>query len=394
LIAGITVIGLFVYYILTSNELFFTPASKIYTDKLNRDWANWSWGSTVNFSDSKRSYTGKNSISLTIKSPSGALYLHSKKGLETSGFEELKFAALANGEGQRYQVVLYDQDNKPLQNPVFLTSYGGNPETKLWKIYHIPLGDLNAQEKLVGALLIQNVGGPENATLNIDDIELTQEISDNQAPPAPVEDKFLTSPPKSPLPTDEECAQRVRRSSWEPRPSNSWANSITPTELNLPDWPVADSRANRQIKPRINGSFTGTTDEILQWGACKWGFDEDTVRSVAVIESWWRQSTVGDKGKTFGIMQVKSDNHPGTFPHSRDSTAFNVDYALGWRRACFEGYMVSVGDNSPNANYKEGDEWGCIGAWFSGHWYDPGAQEYIDRTKSYYQNKEWLQSNF
>ena len=40
---------------------------------------------------------------------------------------------------------------------------------------------------------------------------------------------------------------------------------------------------------RVDGNFTGTTDEILQWGACKWGFDEDLVRAIAATETWWKQ---------------------------------------------------------------------------------------------------------
>ena len=41
--------------------------------------------------------------------------------------------------------------------------------------------------------------------------------------------------------------------------------------------------------PRVTGNFTGTTDEILQWAACKWGIDEDLVRAQVAIESWWDQ---------------------------------------------------------------------------------------------------------
>jgi hypothetical protein len=157
-----------------------------------------------------------------------------------------------------------------------------------------------------------------------------------------------------------------------------------------------DERANTQIKPRVTGNFTGTTDEILQWGACKWGFDEDTVRAVAVIESWWRQSTVGDNGESFGLMQVRNVNQNGTYPYSQNSTAFNVDYALASRRACYEGYLSWLNDVLPAgaSRYLAGDEWGCIGVWFSGRWYDQAAIEYINRTKGYFNNKEWLKPNF
>ena len=38
---------------------------------------------------------------------------------------------------------------------------------------------------------------------------------------------------------------------------------------------------------RVTGNFTGTTDEIIQWAACKWGIDEDIVRAQMAKESWW-----------------------------------------------------------------------------------------------------------
>ena len=84
-------------------------------------------------------------------------------------------------------------------------------------------------------------------------------------------------------------------------------------------------------RKRVTGSFTGTTDRILQWGAYKWGLDEDLLRAVAVRESHWRQSAVGDNGASFGIMQVRNHNPDGSldfggYPWTQRSTALNVDF--------------------------------------------------------------------
>ena len=38
---------------------------------------------------------------------------------------------------------------------------------------------------------------------------------------------------------------------------------------------------------RIDNRVTGTTGEVLAWGACKWGLDADLV-AVAAQESDWR----------------------------------------------------------------------------------------------------------
>jgi len=210
---------------------------------------------------------------------------------------------------------------------------------------------------------------------------------------------FKTLPPGSALPTGAECAARVRRSEWEPRPKNAQANQTRGQSGVTVNGASADF--NQRHAARIDGDFTGTTDEIIQWGACKWGFDEDVVRAVAVVESWWRQSTVGDNGASHGLLQVRSTVHTGTFPMSRDSTAYSVDYALAWRRACYEGTFTWMNGSSKLGGYAGGDEWGCVGAWYSGDWYDgspdvaySGARWYIERVKARLAERTWEREDF
>jgi hypothetical protein len=212
-------------------------------------------------------------------------------------------------------------------------------------------------------------------------------------------DGFSTLSPGSELPSGAECAGLVRRSDWEPRPENTQANQTrgrSGVRIN-----GASESFNSRFAGRIDGDFTGTTDEIIQWGACKWGFDEDVVRAVAVVESWWRQSTQGDNGVSYGILQVRSTVHEGTFPLSRDSTAYGVDYALAWRRACYEGDFTWMNEQGKRGGYEEGDEWGCVGAWFSGDWYDgdrgvaySGARWYIETVKERLDERTWEQKEF
>jgi len=47
----------------------------------------------------------------------------------------------------------------------------------------------------------------------------------------------------------------------------------------------------------VDGQYTGTTDMIFRWAACKWGIDEDVVRAQATNEHWsWDQlDSGGDK---------------------------------------------------------------------------------------------------
>ncbi len=199
---------------------------------------------------------------------------------------------------------------------------------------------------------------------------------------------FGTSAPGSSLPDN--CASLVRRSSWEPRPENYSPNHTTGITGVHIDGASPDGDA--RLSPRIDGNFTGTTDEIIQWGACKWGFDEDTARAVAAQESWWRQSTQGNcnpQCDDFGLMQVRASVHKGTYPTSASSTAFNVDFALAWRRACYEGYFSAWVPAE-----ARGDDWGCVGLWYSGRWKDAGAQSYVASVQDYRNRKVWLQPGF
>lgn len=216
--------------------------------------------------------------------------------------------------------------------------------------------------------------------------------------------RFQTLPPGAKLPSGSACAAKIRRSAFEPRPENAAANHTRGRAGAAIDG--ADAAFNQKYAPRVDGNFVGTTDEILQWGACKWGFSEDITRARAIQESYWRQSQLGDKTdssaeckkialpapcwQSYGILQVKGTVHEKTYPLAKDSTAYNVDYALAWLRACYEGAF----DHWMGNGYRAGDEWGCVGAWYSGNWYDSGARQYIGGVRQHLAERAWARAGF
>jgi autotransporter family porin len=177
-----------------------------------------------------------------------------------------------------------------------------------------------------------------------------------------------------------------------------------------------DQRANTQIAPRVNGNFTGSTDEILQWAACKWGIDEDIVRAQAAIESWWRQTNLGDwttdssrcapghglgvDGRpgecpeSFGILQNRYPYEQSAWPGIASSTAFNADTTYAIWRACYEGYETWLNDVERGQQYAAGDAWGCVGRWFAGRWHTQAAEDYIGRVQGYLNDRIWEQPQF
>jgi hypothetical protein len=223
---------------------------------------------------------------------------------------------------------------------------------------------------------------------------------------------FSTLPPGVALPSDSTCAKLVRPVA-EQRADNTVANAtvLLPGSFSLAALGPQNGYDSHtaSLVARVTGNFVGTTDEIIQWASCKWGFDENVVRAIAITESNWHQSQLGDTttnaalcppgvaapcARSFGIHQVTWNSDPvGTFPASRNSTAFNLDASLLVHRVCFEGYMQWL-KNIGYTSYAAGDLWGCVGQWYSGNWHDAAASTYISKVQGYVNTKPWTQPGF
>jgi hypothetical protein len=242
----------------------------------------------------------------------------------------------------------------------------------------------------------------------------------------------------------------VHRSTWEPRPDNDKRNHTTPDPTAVRESFSArpravdgtyDTRWDTWLLPRVDGQFTGTTDEIFQWAACKWGMSDNLLRAIAVRESDWYQYLTYPSGRlwiewgggdmmppgttgattycddiasygydyqqdfgrdicpqTFSIAGIKAwqapswgvmpGNQNGTFPFSRDSTAFAVDYLASQLRGCYEGWESWLDDGTA------GDIWGCVGAWYSGDWHSTAGEEYVSLVQNELTNLTWLASDW
>jgi hypothetical protein len=276
------------------------------------------------------------------------------------------------------------------------------------------------------------------------------------AAPAPRQSGYFRTRPVgawSSLPSGRRCAQRVRASSWEPRPDNARPNHRMPdagrVHAALALRPVAQGghayrkRWDSWLLQRVDGHYTGTTDEILQWAGCKWGIADNVMRAIAVQESTWYAYEVYPSGrcveqwgcgdtvdaatsatrtycraisraghdyeadygpgvcpKTFGLTGVMSwedpawgrmpGNQNGTFPFNRDSTAFAADYLGAQLRGCLEGWELWLG-HTGSRDYRPGRLWGCIGAWYAGDWLSSDARWYIRSVRHQLADRPWLE---
>ena len=217
---------------------------------------------------------------------------------------------------------------------------------------------------------------------------------------------FSTLPPGSALPSDAVCASEVRPAP-EVRPANATFNQTR-------------GIGGNSLYPRVTGNYVGTTDEIIQWAACKWGIDEDIVRAQAAKESYWFQRATGDfttdttncapghqtlgadgvAGRcpeSIGLLQVRYPYHMTAFATDNDatvSTAYNLDYAYAGWRSCYEGNDTWLNNANPPRPYVAGDVWGCVGVWYSGAWYSSAADGYIAAVQSYLSQRVWETTSF
>ena len=217
-------------------------------------------------------------------------------------------------------------------------------------------------------------------------------------------------PPGAALPADAECAARVRPAE-EVRPDNEPFNATRGAQKQL------DGR----FLARVTGDYAGTTDEILQWAACKWGLDADLVRAQAAKESNWFMQAFGDFAKdaaacppghgigedghagecpeSVGVLQVRYQYHGppaglATWPEAERSTAYNVDYAYAVWRTCFEGDSAWLNEADHVGTYAAGDAFGCLGVWFAGRWHTPEADAYIAAVRSNMTGRVWESASF
>lgn len=218
-------------------------------------------------------------------------------------------------------------------------------------------------------------------------------------PTAPV-GHFGTMPPGAQLPSDSTCAASVRPAA-ERRPSNTTANhtaGVGPTDG----------------YPRVTGNFTGTTDEIIEWVACKWGIDEDVVRAQIAKESWWHQDAGGDLTsdqslchplertasgpcpESIGLGQVRYRYHGVAFANGNAiySSAANLDYTYAVWRSCYEGDLTWLNTVERGTDYAAGDLWGCLGVWYSGRWHVPLAETYIAAVEDNLATRIWETADF
>jgi hypothetical protein len=176
-----------------------------------------------------------------------------------------------------------------------------------------------------------------------------------------------------------------------------------------------------QFVDGLHGLTNPSTDDLIQWGAHKWGIPEDWLRAQYVQESYWNHFNLGDRTtqssawysqyplqaqvpntldtyESMGLTQVRwrPDNSDGlgTEPLRWKSTAFNIDFQASQIRFYYDnpnGLRTLWGD----ASYVPCQQWNSLGGWFEPYpWNNSGQQSYINSVQQHLNNRTWTTTSF
>jgi autotransporter family porin len=339
------------------------PAAErlVYSEGLAEDWRSWAWKSRVDL-EAAGGLDGSQALAWETDRPWGGLYLHTRAPVLTGAETALVFALRASRDGQPVRVSVHGEHRRRVGRSASLAELGGEPPAGTWTWYRVPLSTLGAAGRRITGVVLQDAGGAAQPPILIDDL------------------RFIDLPDEPPEPPGggacgEPSHPEIR---WE----NAWPNQTRgrPTD---PARFSGDPRW-RAYYDRIDGDCTGTTEEILEWAARKWGFDllgyPDLAKAMGVVETWWRQGHVGTQGEV-GILQV----HPAYWPDWEPaawSTAYAADYAMAVVRSYYDGQSW-LGDAT------RGDLPDAVAAWQCGC-AGGGDGLYAARVFEYDLTKPWL----
>ena len=246
-------------------------------------------------------------------------------------------------------------------------------------------------------------------------------------PPPPPIAAWLPANSVSFTPLSDQAAAAAVIAAPENRLANATANADMPTPAQLQAFYAAKDLWGRSVVAfnpyyyYVTGRYAGTTDDIIQWAAWKWGIPEDWLRAQYVQESRWKQSQLGDLVtvsasvyglypaqarvagslrvyQSMGISQIKwsPDGRygAGTEPMRWQSTAFNADYEAATIRFYFDdphGLRTIWGDPT----YRSGQTWNSLAGWYTSFPWNTAAQlQYIGTVQHQLAMRPWTAPGF
>jgi uncharacterized repeat protein (TIGR01451 family) len=143
----------------------------VYDDGLASGWVDWSWGTTVDRSNTSPVHSGTASIAVTYTAAWGGLYLNASS-VDISAYDTLRFWLHGGSAGGQDISISINQNGSSYQ----VTATAGT-----WQEVEIPLSELGSPTT-VSDLIWQENAGSAQATFYLDDVAF---VSSGAPPPTP-----------------------------------------------------------------------------------------------------------------------------------------------------------------------------------------------------------------
>ncbi len=152
----------------------------IYGNSLNSGWANWSWDTTVNFSNTSPVKSAPYSLGVTFNNAWAGLYLHTDSAIDTSGYSQLSFWICGGNTGGQKLLVVVNQDGS---NSYSVTAPACT-ESKQGAVISVPLSALGGPAS-ISDIFWQDANGSAQPSFYLDDITLVAGTDPPPPPPPP-----------------------------------------------------------------------------------------------------------------------------------------------------------------------------------------------------------------
>ncbi len=138
---------------------------QIYIDALQGDFQNWSWGSTIDLSNTTPVQSGSSSIAVTYNEQWAGLYLRSQTAFNVTGNDEFRFQIHGGVGGQNLNIIAV------ASNGDFITGNNITLQAGTWTEVTMGFDEIGSPPQISGFVLQSTSPNPQ-ATYYVDQIEI------------------------------------------------------------------------------------------------------------------------------------------------------------------------------------------------------------------------------
>jgi hypothetical protein len=146
----------------------------VYSDALAQGWDDWSWDTSVDWSDTTSPHSGSADAAFTFDQPWAGLSMHSDADVDTSPYDELQFWINGDQAGGQTVSVEVEYPSGSASTPVDISPYldTSSIEANTWSEATIPLTAIGADNSVISRIDLFDDTDSAQPTMLLDDVAL------------------------------------------------------------------------------------------------------------------------------------------------------------------------------------------------------------------------------